>query len=107
MSEPGEVRACRYLDQLIAIQVNELDTLRAELGIKPALDQYEVRIPLMTWSLTNNDTLRPEPQERLGHSANEKGIRIHLNARDVFDEIGFQQDRFFWGDRVQIIGSLP
>src|SRR5215472_1967959 len=94
MIESGEVCSCRNLHEFIAIEVHEIDTLRAELGTEAALDHYEVCVSLMARRLSNNDTLRPELEECLCGSAHENRIRIDLYARDVFDKIRFQQYGF-------------
>ena len=59
--------------------------LRAQLGIEPALDKYEIRVSLMSWPLANHDTLGAELKEYLGDCANENGIRVHVDAWDVLD----------------------
>jgi len=48
MIEPGVVRPCLHPDQFVAVQIDESELLRAELGIEPALDEHEVRVPLVT-----------------------------------------------------------
>lgn len=94
MIEPSVVRPCLHLDQFVAVQIDESELLRAELDIEPALDEHEVRVPLMAGSFANDDTLRPEFETRLGDSTNENRIRVHFAAGCVFHEIRFQQYGF-------------
>jgi len=88
--EPGEISPCLDLYQFVAIEVYEVDGLRAELGVETALDQDKIYVSLMARPLANNDTLHPESEKRFGRRANENGIRVHLDSCDVFDEIRFQ-----------------
>jgi hypothetical protein len=92
--EPGEIRSCPDLHQLVAIEVYEMKTLGPKLGMESALDQYEVRVSLMARPLANDDTLRPELEKRLGGGTNENGVRVHRDACDELDEIRIQQHGF-------------
>src|SRR5579883_1220766 len=92
MIESGEIRSCGHSRQFVPIQVNETDVLRPELRIESALDKDEVRVSLMAWPLANNDVARAQSQERLGGGAHENRVRIYIDARNVLDEVWFQQN---------------
>jgi hypothetical protein len=85
--------ARRHFAQLIPIQINKVDLLRLQLIFQTALNEDQVRVPLVARSFSHDHTLGTEAQKCLSGGAYENWICVHLNAGDAFDEIGFEQDR--------------
>src|SRR5205085_9219121 len=83
----------RHFAQLIPIQINKVDLPRVQLIFQTALNEDQVRVPLMARSFSHDYTLGTEAQKCLSGGAYEHGICVHLNAGNVFDKIGFEQYR--------------
>jgi hypothetical protein len=79
---------------LIAVQINEVDFVAAQLISEAALREDQISVSLVARSLRHNDTPGTKLAKRLRGGAYEHRIRVHLNSGDVFDEIRFQQDGF-------------
>ena len=85
--------ARRHFAQLIPIQINKVDLPGLQLISQAALNEDQVRVPLVAGSFSHHHTLGTEAQKCLSGGAYEHGICVHLNAGNVFDKIGFEQDR--------------
>ena len=59
----------------------------------------------MSGALADDDTLSTQLEKCFGGGADEYGIRIHLDTRDVFHEVRFEQHGF--STQAQVKGKRP
>ena len=93
MPEPAVIGFRLDLHEFITVQVDEGDRTISQLLFEPGLAQNQFRVALMSGAFRDNNALGAEPQKTIRGSSYELRVRIHRFSRQVFDQIGFQQNR--------------
>ena len=94
MAETGIVGLKLRLDQFVAIEIDECDLAMRELIAETGLVEEQIRVAMMPWSFADGNGGRSESEEGFGRGTDELRIGVHRFSWNVFDDVGFQQNRF-------------
>src|SRR5436190_23808956 len=83
-----------HFEQFVAVQIDKTDLLAAELICEPALGEHQICVSLVPRTLSDHDTGGTQLEKRLRGGSYHHGMRIDLDAWDVFHQIRFKQHGF-------------
>jgi hypothetical protein len=81
------------LEEFVTIQIHEPDVAIHKLLTDPSLVEKQIRVAMMPWAFADGYGSGIETKEGFGCGAYKSGIGVHQSSGDVFDDVGFKQDR--------------